>query len=366
MLRIIKISALILALVGASFQIANAQSRTFSNEFLSLGVGARALGMGNTQVAAVKDVTSGYWNPAGLTQIENFQVSFMHSEIFSGQGKYDYLGLAAPIIDDKHAFGLTILRFGVDDIPNTLFIVEPDGSINYDNLSTFSAADYAFILSYAQHYKQLQVGGNLKLIHRQVGSFANSWGFGIDLAAQYLTSNNIRLGAIVRNVTTTVNAWSFNFTDREQDVLAATNNEIPVNSVEITRPEIVLGGAYVFTINQDLNLLAELDIQVTTDGKRNTLLSGNPISADPRLGAELAYKGLVFLRTGFNNIQRITGDDFEADESWSIQPNIGVGINVKAVTIDYAFTGLNNTDTGFFSHVFSIKLDWNSLKQGVQ
>jgi len=349
----------------AGIQVINAQGRTYSNEYLTLGVGARALGMGNVQVAAVKDVTSGYWNPAGLTQIENFQVSFMHADQFSGVAKYDYLGLAAPIIDDKHAFGLTILRYGVDDIPNTLYIVEPDGQINYDNLSTFSAADYAFIISYAQHLKQFQVGGNVKLIYRQAGSFANAWGFGIDLAGQYLTQNNWRLGATLRNVTTTINAWSFNFSEREQDVLAATNNEIPVSSVEITRPELLIGAARVFPINQDLSCLVEMDWQITTDGKRNTLISSNPISIDPRIGGELGYKGLVFLRAGFNNIQRITGDDFAAEESLSIQPNIGIGINVKSITIDYAFTGLNNIDTGFFSHVFSIKLNWNTQKEDV-
>lgn len=362
-MRIFNLSVLVLTLLLASFQATNAQGRIYSNEFLSLGVGARALGMGNTQVAAVSDVTSGYWNPAGLTQIENFQVSFMHSEWFSGQGKYDYLGLAAPIIDDRHAFGLTILRFGVDDIPNTLYIVEPDGSINYDNLSTFSAADYAFVFSYAQYLKQFQVGGNVKLIHRQVGSFANAWGFGIDLSAQYSPAQSVwRFGANLRNVTTTINAWSFNFSDRERDVLAATNNEIPINSVEITRPELLLGAARLFTINTDLTGLVEMDWLITTDGKRNTFISSNPFSIDPRIGAELGYKGLVYLRTGFNNIQRITADDANGNTSLSIQPNIGVGINVKAVTIDYAFTGLNNTDTGFFSHVFSIRLNWKAVK----
>jgi len=333
-LRIFNLSVLVLTLLLASFQATNAQGRIYSNEFLSLGVGARALGMGNTQVAAVSDVTSGYWNPAGLTQIENFQVSFMHSE-----------------------------RFGVDDIPNTLYIVEPDGSINYDNLSTFSAADYAFVFSYAQYLKQFQVGGNVKLIHRQVGSFANAWGFGIDLSAQYSPAQSVwRFGANLRNVTTTINAWSFNFSDRERDVLAATNNEIPINSVEITRPELLLGAARLFTINTDLTGLVEMDWLITTDGKRNTFISSNPFSIDPRIGAELGYKGLVYLRTGFNNIQRITADDANGNTSLSIQPNIGVGINVKAVTIDYAFTGLNNTDTGFFSHVFSIRLNWKAVK----
>lgn len=349
-----------LALILFVCNTSHAQIRTYSNEFLNLGVGARSLAMGNVQVAAVQDVTSAYWNPAGLTGVDNFQMSFMHAEWFAGQGKYDYLGVALPILGGDKGFGVSVVRFGVDDIPNTLFIVEPDGSINYDKLSTFSAADYGVYLSYAQMIRKLQVGGSAKIIRRKVGSFANSWGFGIDLGLQYVTNSKWKLGLVVRNVTTTVNAWSFDFTESEQQVLAATNNEIPVSSTELTAPEIVLGAAKVFVLGNNASLLAELDLNVTTDGQRNVLVSADPISVDPRFGLELGYKNFLFLRGGVNNVQQFT-DNFDPEKSiYSIQPNAGLGLVIKNITLDYAFTGLNNTSTGFFSHVISLKLNWNN------
>jgi len=92
--------------------------------------------MGGAQVASVSDATAGYWNPAGLTGVKEYPVvSLMHAEYFAGIGKYDYASLAVPIGDpltSKKVLALSLLRFAVDDIPNTLFLVEPDGSVNYN------------------------------------------------------------------------------------------------------------------------------------------------------------------------------------------------------------------------------------------
>src|SRR5690606_3167904 len=91
----------------------------YSNEFLAIGVGADALGLGNAVVANTGNVRSGYWNPAGLTQIDRWlDVGLMHSEYFAGIAKYDYLGLAHKI-DPKSAVSFSAIRFAVDDIPNT-------------------------------------------------------------------------------------------------------------------------------------------------------------------------------------------------------------------------------------------------------
>lgn len=336
----------------------SAQLRTYSNEFLSLGVGARGLAMGNTQSAFVNDVTAAYWNPAGLQGIENTQLGLMHAEWFAGVGKYDYLGMAMPIMDNNRTAGITLIRFGVDDIPNTLFIIDPDGSVNYDNLTTFSAADYAVLLSYAQKWKKFNIGGNVKIVHRRVGSFANSWGFGIDVGAQYKMNDDLSFGLSIKDLTTTFNAWSFNFTPEEQQALAATDNVIPVSSVELTGQRIILGGAYNFTFSDQLSLLTALDLDITIDGKRNTLIKSDPISIDPHMGLELNYKDLVFVRAGLNNIQQIK-DEIDPDQNnLSIQPNAGVGFKVKQISIDYAFTGLNNVNAGTFSHVFSLIIDF--------
>ena len=70
----------------------------------------------------------------------------MHAEYFSGIGQYDYGAIAIPIQDNKRTLGISFLRFAVDDIPNTLNLLDPSGAVNYNNISSFSAADYAVIV----------------------------------------------------------------------------------------------------------------------------------------------------------------------------------------------------------------------------
>src|SRR5476651_2371038 len=103
----------------------------YSNEFLAIGVGARALGMGNATVATVSDVTSGYWNPAGLLGLKsNLEVSLMHSEYFAGIAKYDYGAIAARI-DSSSVAAFSVVRFGVDDIANTTQLIDANGNVDY-------------------------------------------------------------------------------------------------------------------------------------------------------------------------------------------------------------------------------------------
>src|SRR5438309_1906436 len=98
------------------------QFRKYSNEFLNIGAGARGLAMGSSQVASVKDGTAGYWNPAGLTGVQDYPtLNFMHASYFSNIAKYDYASVAIPVSENNRTLGLSVLRFGVDDIPNTLF-----------------------------------------------------------------------------------------------------------------------------------------------------------------------------------------------------------------------------------------------------
>jgi len=341
-----------------------AQFRKYSNEFLNIGAGGRGLAMGGAQVASVQDGTSGYWNPAGLVGVKNNpQLNLMHAEYFAGIGKYDFVNITFPSTNNKRTFGITGLRFAVDDIVNTLFLVEPDGTINYNNIQAFSSADYAFLLSYAQKFKEtekrkINFGVNAKIIHRSVGKFAKAWGFGLDAGVQII-QNKWRFGITGRDITTTFNAWSFNFTEREKEVLYLTNNEIPVKSTEMTAPRLVLGVARDFKISKKTSLLAEANLDLTFDGKRNTLLSADPVSADPKVGLELNVSNIFFLRAGINNFQRALadGDTLNQKKVWIYQPSAGAGFKIQNVAIDYAFTNLANQSNPLFTHVFSLRLD---------
>jgi hypothetical protein len=355
-----KCSILILGVLLATQVFAQTNAPKYSNEFLSIGVSARALGMSNSVVASVNDVTGGYWNPAALNLIQSdIQLGLMHSEYFAGIAKFDYGSFAMPLPEKNSTIGFSIMRFGVDDIPNTLFLVEADGSINYDNITAFSVADYAFLGSYATKLKwnNLRVGGNVKVIHRQAGDFATAWGFGIDLGAQ-MDYNKWKFGVTARDITSTFNAWSFSFTEEEKDVLLATGNIIPENSLEITTPKLILGAAYDFTINENFGLLAEINADITTDGRRNVLVSADPISIDPHLGIEADYKDFIYLRGGIGNVQRYIPDDLY-EEAWTLQPNLGLGVEIGPVMLDYAYTNIGKQSEVLYSHVFSLLFNIN-------
>ena len=341
-----------------------AQFRKYSNEFLNIGAGARGLGMGGAQIVSVNDGTAGYWNPAGLIFVkDNPNLALMHAEYFSGIGKYDFGGLALPTKNDNKVLGISFMRFAVDDIPNTLFLVNPDGSIDYNNISTFSSADYAVLLSYSQILKQtekelLSVGGNVKIIRRQVGSFANSWGFGLDFGVMY-HKEKWKFAAVLRDATTTFNAWSFTFTEREKEVLYLTKNDIPVKSTELTAPRLILGVGKHFELNDKLDLYAEANLHLTFDGQRNTLLSTKIVNIDPNVGIEAAYNKVVFLRAGISNFQQALsdGDTLNQKKVWIYQPSLGAGVKFSNVGIDYAFTNLANQSNPLYTHIISLKVD---------
>lgn len=342
-----------------------AQFRKYSNEFLNIGAGARGLAMGSAQGASVSDATAGYWNPAALSKLnDTSSLALMYASYFSNIANYQYVGFAKPLAGNKRAIGVSLLRFAVDDIPNTLFLVEPDGSLNYNNISSFSSADYAFLFSYSQRLIDredmlLSLGGNAKVIYRKVGHFANAWGFGLD-AALSLQKRRWNAAIIAKDVTTTFNSWFFHFDEREKEVLYLTNNDIPVKSSEITAPRLTLATSYDFKLSNSLNILAEADLDFTFDGKRNTIISGDPISIDPHIGLEANIKNTFFVRAGVTNFQKglKDGDTTNLKKTWIYQPSLGAGFKIDNLHIDYAFSNLANQSNPLYTHIFSLKFDF--------
>ena len=340
-------------------------SQKYSNEFLAIGVGARAHGMAGAQTAITDDITAAYWNPAGLTQIEApLQIGLMHAEWFVGVAQYDYLSFGKQLDPAKGSFlSFSLIRLGIDNIPYTINLVNSDGTVNYDNVTSFSAADYALMGSYARKLRNpaLSVGSTVKVVRRVIGTIGNSWGFGADVGIQY-RKKNWRFGAMGRDITTTFNAWRFSLSDQEKQVFASTGNEIPSSNTEITRPRVEIGGAYRAKLGEKTTLTSALDWVVTTDGQRNVLVSSKGLNMDPRVGVEANYNDFVQLRLGAGNFQRVKDDFNPEKERLTLQPNFGVGLSLGRFQVDYALTDIGNVSQVQYSHIFSLRFNFKERK----
>ncbi|HAT81510.1 MAG TPA: hypothetical protein DCS17_09115 [Flavobacterium sp.] len=322
---------------------------------MNIGVDAAALGMANAMTASTNDVNSVYWNPAGLVHLEDHQISLMHANYFANIAKYDYIAYANTI-DNESAWGISLIRFGVDDILNTTELIDSQGNIDYNRISLFSTADYGFTFSYARKLQVpgFQYGVNAKVIRRVIGKFASSWGFGFDAGLQF-EKNDWQFGLMLRDITTTYNIWSIDEAEYKKiaDAIPGQNQELP-ESTEITAPKAQLGMSKKFIFHYDYSLLAAANINMQF-AKTNDIISTDFVSIDPALGFEFGYTDLVFLRAGVGNFQNI--EQIDNTKKVGFQPNIGLGFKYKGIQIDYALTNLGNQSAALYSNIFSVKVD---------
>lgn len=340
---------------------AYSQVTKYSNEFLNIGVDAAAFGMANAVTATTNDVNSGYWNPAGLIHLEDNQVSAMHANYFANIATYNYFAGAMPI-DDNSAVGFSIIRFGVDDILNTTQLIDEQGNIDYNRISLFSTADYAFTLSYARNLplEGFSYGVNAKVIRRVIGEFANAWGFGFDAGLQF-QKKSWSFGLMARDITTTYNTWAFDDTELAsiQNAVSGQNQATP-ETTEITLPKLQLGIAKQTSISRDFDLTTALNLDVRF-AQTKDLISTNNLSATPAFGFEVGYVDLVYLRGGVGNFQNLEQLGNSGTEV-GFQPNFGVGFQYKGIQIDYALTDIGDQSLALYSNIFSLTLDWSVFR----
>ena len=329
------------AFLFLAFSASSAFAQTtakYAGEFLSLGAGARSLGMGGTHAALANDVTAVYWNPAGLAQLNYPEITLMHAEQFAGIVQYNFGAFALPHGKDA-SLGIGLIRLAVDDIPFTrlpredLDLGEPyvdDNGVTRINRPfvdrEFSNAEHALFLSYARSKSTyFSYGGSVKIVHKGFDD-TSAWGIGFDLGAQFRLKNGLRFGANLQDATTTILAWN---TGRK----------------ELIVPTLKIGVALPLSVDL-LNgtLLPAVDADIRFEGREQAAqISGGPASLDMHAGFEYLYKDALALRAGTD-----TGN-FSA----------GAGIRLPKLEVDYAFmrhSELKNT------HRVSLKLSLQENK----
>lgn len=336
--------------------------KSYANEFLNIGVDAAAMGMANSVVAHSGNANSTYWNPAGLSHVVDKEVGLMHASYFANIAQYDFASFAMRLSEDN-VIGFSITRFGVDDILNTTELIDQNGVVDYNRISKFSTSDYAFNVSFSHVtiVDGLSIGGNVKVLRRIIGDFADAWGYGLDFGAQYKTESNWKFGAMIRDVTATESVWKFNQSeiDKIKDAIDGQNQTLPEKN-ERSLPRLQLGVAKDFSINDKFNVLAAM--QLNTDFyQTNALISTEGFSLQPSIGFQVGYIDMIFVRGGLGNFQNEL--QIDGNEKLSFQPNIGLGFKYKGISVDYALTDIGNQSAAIYSNIFSLRLDLNVFKK---
>lgn len=310
----IKKFILIWGLIIISFSQSNAQTvfGKYAGEFMAIGVGGRALGMGGAFTAVANDITTAYYNPAGLASLNYPQISLMHAEHFGNLVNYDYGAVAIPYGTDM-SFGISAVRIGVDGIHDTRFALidyDGDGNLNHPNdrldyskITEFSNQDWAFYLTFAKrHSENFYWGANVKIIRRDIAEFGAT-GIGFDVGALYTPVENLFFGANVQDVTTTLVAWS---TGRN----------------ELITPTVKAGAAYMLNILGG-TVTPAVDFDVRFENRRSSAYGNlGPVSFDTHVGLEYTFKTLFSIRGGYNDVKQFT---------------IGAGVKLPKLNIDYSF-----------------------------
>ncbi len=299
----------------------SSQSQTvigkYAGEFMAIGVGGRAMGMGGAFVGIANDVTAGYYNPAGLAQIKYPQIALMHDERYGQLANYNYGSVAIPYGKDW-SFGISTMWLSIEGIPDTrnaLYDANRDGildirtdRLDYSKITEFNNNDWAFYLTAAKkHSDVFYYGANIKIIRRTFGDIGSATGIGFDVGAMYLPMENLVVGANIQDVTTTLIAWS---TGRN----------------ELITPTLKVGSAYSYDLGWG-KILPAIDLDIRFENRRfASQFNIGPVSFDSHLGVEFSYKNLFAIRGGYNDVKQFT---------------IGAGVKLPKLNIDYTFAKFN-------------------------
>lgn len=300
-------------------QLGNQRAGTSSLQFLKIGVGARATGMGETFVAVANDITALYWNPAGLMQFEENGAQFTHAEWLIDLN-HEFAG-GVYHLGKNNAVGLSIISLNTPAMEKTTEF-QPGGTGEY-----FKYGDLAFGLTFARKLtEQFSFGVTFRYVEETLAELKMR-GFMFDIGTYYWTGlSNTRFAVTISNFGPQVKP-SGSITTSTGGTLSEFQQFPPPTMFRI-------GFAYDPVDNKTSKLTTSIQLNHPNDNAENL-----------NLGAEYSYKNFLFLRGGYKF--NVESEDFSAGIGFKVP------ISITKTSLDYSIA--NFKDLGF-THRLSINL----------
>jgi hypothetical protein len=303
--RLLFVSVLIL---GIHWQLARADNYYgMANDYLQYGAGARSLAMGGAYVALADDASGPYWNPGALTQIDEHQFLSMYAPFFE-KTNYNFLSYVHPLrrMGTLAISDVLLHSGGYDEVDDTGDVISRNKLILKN----------AVIISYANKiYERLSLGANLKLIHQRVMRYSGN-GQGIDLGILYQPLDELNVGLALQNVLQPKVTLRYDPDVYEMNLKAGLALKAFSNRLALTA---------------DINKLV---------GEKAYFCAGVEFSPWERATSPSLKR--VDLRLGCNHLQSFT---------------CGIGLKIKFLTVDYAFS---SHDLGNL-HKFALTFSWGNI-----
>ncbi len=303
---------------------------TSAASFLKIGVGARALGMGEAFTTCADDITAVFWNPAGLAMVQNTQILLNHYD-YIADVNFEY-GAAATNLHNVGTIGTHLCFLGMPDIERTT-VMEPDGTGEMVGASSMTAG-----ISYARFLTdRFSIGGTVKMIQERIWHCSSS-GYAMDIGVLYRTFfKNIRIGMSISNFGSSLQLQGRDLLIQHDIDEQSDGNNANINGSLAT-------DAYSLPILFRVGISSNLTKDLLGIENNDLIVSVDAVHPSDNyeylnVGAEYQFRKLLALRIGHRQL-------YLKDREGGLSLGFGLHINFKSYDfcLDYAAVDFGRLD----------------------